>query len=368
VPDDLAQEVFQTGQCVTVIETRDGQRMVRRLTPLKASQACAVCHDAAPGEILGVLDASFDLEKVQSPGPDFYRNLLLVSLLVSIILVLLVFLIFSRINMARRIEGVTDLAGDIAAGDFERRVPALPGARTDGLARVINEMAKSLQTHEAALGRQQRELEEANRRLEVLVQESHHRIKNNLQTVADLLSLQAVDCPAGGNSCMKDSIQRVKSIAAVHELLSVEQSESTDVQKLAERLLQMAIRNAASPGQHVRGTIVGDNVRLASKQATALALVLSEVLNNALIHGLADRAEGQIAVNVQARDRRVVLSVRDSGQGLPDDFTRETHEQLGLRIVHTLVRRELKGEFSLQSNSDGAIATIIFPHSVIRET
>lgn len=359
-PDDLMRQVFQTGEDITLVETQRGRRTVRRLKALKASEYCVACHEASPGEILGVLDVSFDLAQVQPAGPDFYRDLVLVSLLVTVILVLLVFLVFSRVNMARRIESVTALAGDIAAGDLARRVTSLPGTGMDGLGQAINDMAGSLQAHEETLVRQQRELEEANRRLEVLVQESHHRIKNNLQTVADLLALQTAACPAGGGSCLKDSIQRVKSIATVHELLSVEQTESTDVRQLAERLLALAIHNVAAPGQRISSSVNGDNVRLASKPATALALVLGELFNNALIHGLEDRPEGQIVVSIHTQDSQAKLTVWDDGAGLPPDFAWETHEQLGLRIVRTLVRQELKGQFSLRNGDRGAMATLSF--------
>jgi len=361
-PDAQVQQVFQTGQDVTLIETRDGKRVVRRLKPLVASPSCTTCHDVTPGEILGVLDVSFDLARLQSPDPDFYRNLLLVALLVSVIAVLLVFLLFSRVHMARRIEGVATLAGDIAAGNLDRRVTSLPGSDMDGLAQAINEMAASLQAQQKALARQQQELEEANRRLEVLVQEAHHRIKNNLQTVADLLALQATDCPVRGGSCLQDSIQRVKSIAAVHELLSVEQAERTDIRTLAERLLQMAIRNVASPDQRIGCEVTGDPLSLPSKQATALALVLGELFNNALHHGLAGRPEGHMTVRIATDEGKATLTVRDDGVGLPPDFTWEACQRLGLRIVRTLVRRELSGDVTFRSEG-GTEAIITWPPS-----
>lgn len=131
LPDDPTRQAFQSGQDLTLVETRDGRRIVRRLKVLEASPSCLGCHETVPGEILGVLDVSFDLARVQSIGPDFYRNILLVSLLVSVITVLLVFLVFSRVNMARRIEGVTTLAGDIASGNLDRRVRSLPGTGAD---------------------------------------------------------------------------------------------------------------------------------------------------------------------------------------------------------------------------------------------
>ncbi len=362
LPDGQVQRVFQTGQGVTRIEKEGKTRVVRRVEPLIASSSCTSCHDVAPGEILGVLDLSFDLARVRSPDPDFYRNLLLVALLVSVISVLLVFLLFSRVHMARRIEGVAALAGDIAAGNLDRRVAPLPGSDMDGLAQAINEMAASLQSQQEALARQRRELEEANRRLEVLVQEAHHRIKNNLQTVADLLALQAADCPMRGGSCLQDSIQRVKSIAAVHELLSVEQAERTDIRTLAERLLQMAVRNVAAPDQRIGCEVTGDPLFLPSKQATALALVLGELFNNALHHGLAGRPKGHIAVRIATGEGMATLTVRDDGGGLPPDFAWERCQRLGLRIVRTLVRRELGGDVILRS-ADGTEAVITWPLS-----
>ncbi len=297
---------------------------------------------------------------VQSSGPTFYFNLLLVALLVSVITILLVVLLFSRVHMARRIERVTALVRDIASGNLDRRVPSLFDGEMDGLAQAINEMAASLQAQQEALARQQQALEEANRRLEVLVQEAHHRIKNNLQTVADLLALQATDCPARGGSCLQDSIQRVKSIAAVHELLSVEQSEQTEVRALAERLLRTAIHHTTAPDQRIAGSVEGDALLLASKQATALALVLGELFNNALLHGLAGRRRGGVEVRIHKGAARATLTVRDDGIGLPPDFDWERHERLGLRIVRTLVRRELGGEVDFQSDG-GAMATITWP-------
>ncbi len=364
--DTLIQQVFDTGQDVTTVETKDGRRVVRQLKALEASERCQDCHVAAPGEILGVMDVAFDRARVQSVGPDFYRNFVLVSLLASVIAVLLVFLVFSRVNMGRRIESVTVLASDIAAGDPDRRVAALPGTGMDSLAQSINEMAQSLQAQQTALALQQQELQEANRRLEVLVQEAHHRIKNNLQTVADLLSLQVPLCPANGGNCLKDSIQRVKSIAAVHELLSVEQAESTDIQQLARHLLSMSSQNVATPDQQIASSVDGDDLRLASKQATALALVLNELFDNAITHGFSGRTAGQIDVYVQTQNGNATISVRDDGVGLPAEFSLETRAQLGLRIVSTLVKRELNGEFILKNQGSGATGTAFFPYLVSR--
>lgn len=360
-PDEPAQRALQTGESVSVVETSDGQQTIRYFEVLRASPECMHCHDAAPGEILGVIDVAFPVAQARSFGPDFYWNLVLVSLLVGVITVLLVVLTFSRINMARRIESVASLAGDIAAGGRSRRVDSLPGTGMDGLARTINDMARSLQAHEEALNRQQSELEDANRRLELLVQESHHRIKNNLQTVADLLFLQSADCRAEGGACLTDSIQRIKSIAAVHELLSAGQTESADIKKLAERLAAMSIRSAAPASQQITHQVEGDTLYLPSKHATALALVLTELFNNALLHGLANSPGGALTLAIDCHDGRTRLEIRDSGAGLPQGFLWRRDERLGLRLVRTLAERELSGECSLESGTDGTIATVSFP-------
>ena len=195
--------------------------------------------------------------------------------------------------------------------------------------------------------------------LSAMVQEMHHRIKNNLQTVADLLSLEMIQAGDGVRDELGSSIARVKSIATVHELLSVDDTAYTDVRKLSERLLTMAIQTVVVPGKQIVGSISGPPLRLPSKQATSLALVLNELISNALEHAFVGRERGSISITLEDATLQSVITVRDDGVGLPEEFTLDGGQGLGLEIVKTLVTKELRGTLTLESDC-GTAAIIRF--------
>jgi two-component sensor histidine kinase len=104
-------------------------------------------------------------------------------------------------------------------------------------------------------------------------------------------------------------------------------------------------------------------LRLPSKQATSLALVLSELVTNALEHAFAD-GRGRVLISLAASDVEVAVSVHDDGRGLPSGFSVERDAHLGLRIVGDLVSRDLRGTFSLR-DQDGTVAEVRFPISTV---
>jgi two-component system, sensor histidine kinase PdtaS len=183
----------------------------------------------------------------------------------------------------------------------------------------------------------------------VLAQEIHHRVKNNLQTVASLLRLQARDASADPRRALEDSVNRVLAIAAVHEVLTQRQDEEVELQELLNRLRGMLVHDLAT-GRRVEAQL--ESVSLAGSRATALALVFSELLQNALEHGGDD-----VRIELARRDGDVVLAVADSGGGLQGGV-----EGTGLSIVRALVRDELKGSFELRSDG-GTRAEVVFPAS-----
>ena len=129
--------------------------------------------------------------------------------------------------------------------------------------------------------------------LSTLIQEMHHRIKNNLQTVADLLSLEMSASPSpAARKSLRDSISRIKSIAAVHELLSLEQLRLTDITELARQVCDISLRHLVRPDQRVTAEIAGPAIYLPSKQATALALVINQLISNALEHAFSLNGRG----------------------------------------------------------------------------
>ena len=192
------------------------------------------------------------------------------------------------------------------------------------------------------------------------IREIHHRVKNNLQTVAALLRLQArrIGEPAA-RSALEEAVRRVGSIAIVHETLSQSVEGIVDFDEVADRLGAM-VTDVSSVGERVRVRRVGSFGRLASEVANALAMVLTEVLQNAVEHGYpaVDRpagtdAEAEIVMTARRAVGRLHLTIDDDGVGLPADFDSDLSTSLGLSIVRTLVESELGGQLTLGPAAGG---------------
>jgi two-component system, sensor histidine kinase PdtaS len=183
----------------------------------------------------------------------------------------------------------------------------------------------------------------------VLAQEIHHRVKNNLQTVASLLRLQARSAgEVDPRRALDESVNRILAIAAVHEVLTERRDDEVELDALLDRLRAMLVQGLVS-GKTVEARLAP--VSLAGDRATALALVFSELLQNALEHG-----GGAVTVELAQRNADVVLAVADDGAGLDGDRQSGT----GLSIVEALVRDELGGTLELR-NDGGLRAEVVFP-------
>jgi two-component sensor histidine kinase/putative methionine-R-sulfoxide reductase with GAF domain len=181
----------------------------------------------------------------------------------------------------------------------------------------------------------------------VLAQEIHHRVKNNLQTVASLLRLQARAQDTNPRKALEDSVHRILAIAAVHEVLTEQREEVVELKDLLERLRAMLVQGLAE-GKEVHANL--EPVSLAGNRATALALVFSELLQNALEHG------GQtIDIELVKKKDEAVLTITDDGVGIPTDA-----DGTGLSIVQALIKDELKGRLELRSEK-GTRAEVRFP-------
>jgi two-component sensor histidine kinase/putative methionine-R-sulfoxide reductase with GAF domain len=181
----------------------------------------------------------------------------------------------------------------------------------------------------------------------VLAQEIHHRVKNNLQTVASLLRLPAHAADSDPRKALEDSVHRILAIAAVHEVLTEQREEVVELRELLDRLRAMIVQGLA-PGKEVRAEL--EPVVLAGNRATALALVFSELLQNALEHG------GEaVRIELAQRDGEVVLTIADDGAGFESDAA-----GTGLSIVQALVKDELQGRLDFR-NEGGMRAEVVFP-------
>lgn len=193
--------------------------------------------------------------------------------------------------------------------------------------------------------------------------EMHHRIKNNLQTVADLLSLEMARADGRtSDESLRDSVSRIKSIAAAHELLSPDQINTTDITALAQRVAETAQAAQARPGQTIRVQVDGPSIFLPSKSATAFALVINELVSNSLEHGFKQAGSGQVEITLEQMDGSVRVQVKDDGIGLTPGFDLVQSAGLGLRIVRNLVERDLAGSIQLVGDA-GTCAEIQFPNS-----
>jgi two-component sensor histidine kinase len=181
----------------------------------------------------------------------------------------------------------------------------------------------------------------------VLAQEIHHRVKNNLQTVASLLRLQARADDVNATEALEHSVNRILAIAAVHEVLTEQRDEDVELSELIDRLRAMLVQGLGG-GREVQAKL--EPVSLAGARATALALVFSELLQNALEHGA-----GAVRIELTNRNGDVMLAIADDGEG-PDNVAAGT----GLSIVHALVRDELQGSFDLR-HEGGTRAEVVFP-------
>ncbi|MFM2041928.1 MAG: hypothetical protein RLY86_504 [Pseudomonadota bacterium] len=199
--------------------------------------------------------------------------------------------------------------------------------------------------------------------------EIHHRVKNNLQTVASLLRMQLRRLDRiSPEEALTQSMNRILSIAQVHETLSQTDVGLVDLGDLVGRITRLLTADLPAPPD-VRLVVEGGAVLLGSQQATPLALVFNEMLHNALHHGRADGLDtaselgaGGVAIRIHREGGWLTLRVADAGPGLPPGFDMATRANLGLTIIQTLVE-ELEGDFHLlrAEPGPGTIALVRFP-------
>lgn len=194
-----------------------------------------------------------------------------------------------------------------------------------------------------------------------VIQEIHHRVKNNLQTIASLLQLQArrTEFPEV-RAALRDSVNRIQSISVVHEFLSQQDEEYIDIADVSKHILGLVVQSMVAPGFEVEKRFEAVPLVLPSEQAGSLALVVNELVQNAIEHGFAGRQAGVIGLRLTTPEGGGYrLEIYDDGVGLPADFENRRPKSLGLQIVRTLVETDLSGTFELFSkNGTHAVITV----------
>jgi two-component system, sensor histidine kinase PdtaS len=259
------------------------------------------------------------------------------------------------------LEGPLDEALEVVLGGRGHRLTEVEGNATFLTLRVIPLDPGGEHVGALVLCRDVTDVRRRERELvtkDATIREIHHRVKNNLQTVAALLRLQARRIePSAGRAALEEAVRRVGSIAIVHDTLSQNVDDTVDFDGVADRLLSM-VAEVATAEPRVRATRNGTFGVLESGVATPLAMALTEVLQNAVEHGLGG-APGEVGLGADRRAGRLRVVVDDDGRGLPPGFDVDESGRLGLQIVRTLVVGELAGTLEVGARPSGGTRVVL---------
>ncbi len=199
--------------------------------------------------------------------------------------------------------------------------------------------------------------EEARRGLElksILLRELHHRVKNNLATVAGILSLQRrrTRSPEVRN-ILAESVNRVQGLAATHDLLSHEDVSEARVDDIARKIVGVANANLRPPESRITFEVEPCPIVIPSRAVAILALVLNEMVSNAIKHGMAGMTEGTVTIRGREKDGMVIVEVLDTGNGppVPESLEEDSSEGLGLSLIRNLIG-DIGGRFMLRRTGE----------------
>jgi two-component system, sensor histidine kinase PdtaS len=193
------------------------------------------------------------------------------------------------------------------------------------------------------------------------IREIHHRVKNNLQTIASLLRVHARRTESDeARRALADATDRVASMALVHELLAGSDEERVDFAEAARTVVDLVRRGLVGDESRIGVSVRGTTGQVDARTATSLALAVAELVHNALEHAFEPGADGAVELAMSRGHGELVLTVTDDGRGLPAGFDPTDSANLGLAIVRALVEDDLRGTLRLGGDG-GTTATIRVP-------
>jgi two-component system, sensor histidine kinase PdtaS len=256
---------------------------------------------------------------------------------------------FDAAELAARISGAVQGRSSLrmevevrAATVLFRALPLRPRGRPSGALVLVRDVTEVRRRDRALLSK------------DATIREIHHRVKNNLQTVAALLRLQARRSKDSAvRHALSESVRRVSSIALVHDTLSLSPDDRVDLDQIVDKLVPI-VAEVASAETKARVRRIGSFGNIGAELATPLVMVLAEVVQNALEHGYrVPRSDAEVVIGVERSARHLDIRVTDDGVGLPVGFSLEKGAGLGLQIVRTLVDAELLGSIGMRRRGDG---------------
>lgn len=230
-----------------------------------------------------------------------------------------------------------------------RCVPLLDGGRTGGAVLLVRDISELRRRDRLLLSK------------DATIREIHHRVKNNLQTISALLRLQGRRLASPeAKAAIEESVRRIGSIALVHETLSRDAGEDVPFVDILRPLMRMVEEGLLSPDRRITFEVTGDAGILPVAVATPMAVVLTELLQNAVDHAFpVGSGGGRVRVNLHSDRDAASIEVIDDGVGLPPDFDLDSATGLGLSIVRALVVSDLGGTLRAVPPADGSRGSVI---------
>ena len=186
----------------------------------------------------------------------------------------------------------------------------------------------------------------------VAIKEIHHRIKNNLQTIASLLRMQARKAEDESvKKILNDSINRILSISITHEMLAQNGFDNLKIQEVIKKIQRNSVRENTNENFNLKISIEGDDFQINSDKATTIALIINELIENSVKHAFKNKKCGTITVGIKNEGEKAKISVVDNGIGMENRKIKKN--SLGLQIVKSLVKDKLDGDLNIKSDNNG---------------
>lgn len=232
--------------------------------------------------------------------------------------------------------------------------------------KVLNIKSITFDTIQLVLIRDISELRHKDQEIKVksaIIKEIHHRVKNNLQSIASLLRLQQRRSQnIEVKDILGDSINRVNSISMVHDYLSQKNVDVVDLTELTKKLTLEIVSSFSSPDKKITFDIDSpESLLFSSAKAVSVALVLNELLNNTVKHAFSDSESGNLSIVLKRDESFLYINIIDNGVGLPKDFSPERNGNLGWQIINTLVNDDLKGIWQIKELCKGTEVELKIP-------
>ena len=276
-----------------------------------------------------------------------------------------------RIGYNGRIGGrkIEDLGfdGDVVASAYRLKVPVIEEIQRSEtvtiMARILPLIGLGQVTGALVLIRDVSGLRRRDRLLvsmDTTIREIHHRVKNNLQTVSSLLRLQGRRLEsAEAKAAIEESVRRIGAIAVVHQMLAASGGDQVVFRDVVQPIMDAVRSTLVSNEIPLSFRLIGEGPTLSASRASSLAVVVTELLQNAVEHGFpAGSSGGSVTVELVTSPDMMVVRVHDDGVGVDPDFDVDGQAGLGLTIIKSLVTGELQGELSITPAKGSKLGTV----------